>query len=240
MTASLRSRFLSLALGLLAAGAAVAGEPIQSKPFQGVKANKGTVTMTVDGGKATLTLSDDFVVPDTPAPHWQVVDGRGNTFLLQRLVAKDNKFHKSIVLPAQVHDVQKVQIWCAFAETLLGETGFDKLVPVNALPELCETARTGMFQGVKANQGFATLGALGDQRVLVLSDDFVVPDTPAPHWQVVDSEGRAHLLNRLVVKDGRMNRMVALPPNVKDVAKVQIWCAFAETLLGEASFAAGS
>ncbi|MGQ0666409.1 MAG: hypothetical protein ACT4O4_05180, partial [Nitrospiraceae bacterium] len=30
---------------------------------------------------------------------------------------------------------------------------------------------------------------------------------------------------------------ITLPAYVSDVAKVQIWCAFAEVLLGEASFA---
>ena len=40
-----------------------------SKPFTGPKANKGTVTHTKAGDKNVLTLSDDFVVPDTPDPH---------------------------------------------------------------------------------------------------------------------------------------------------------------------------
>ena len=31
--------------------------------------------------------------------------------------------------------------------------------------------------------------------------------------------------------------LLVIPPFVKDVAKVQIWCAWAEVLLGEASFA---
>ncbi len=33
-----------------------------------------------------------------------------------------------------------------------------------------------------------------------------------------------------------MNRKIALPNYVKDVAKVVIWCAWAETNLGEAAF----
>lgn len=99
-----------------------------SKPFMGGKANTGTVTATVDGGKITLRLSDDFKVPDTPAPHWQVVDSKGNTFLLNRLVIKGDKYNQEIVLPAYVKDVAKVQIWCAWAEALLGETSFDTIV----------------------------------------------------------------------------------------------------------------
>jgi len=44
-------------------------------------------------------LGADFVTPDTPAPHWQVVDSRGNTYLLQRLKIKGDKFNKSITVP---------------------------------------------------------------------------------------------------------------------------------------------
>jgi hypothetical protein len=74
--------------------------------------------------------------------------------------------------------------------------------------------------------------------ILTLSDDFVVPDTPAPHWQVVDSKGQVFLLNRLKIKEDKYNQTITVPVYVKDIAKVQIWCAFAETLLGEAKFAA--
>ena len=96
-----------------------------SMPFKGVKANTGTVSASHMDGNLTLTLSDDFKTPDTPAPHWQVVDSKGNTYLLQRLVIKGDKFHKSITVPAYVRDIAKVQIWCAWAETLLGEAAFD-------------------------------------------------------------------------------------------------------------------
>ena len=99
-----------------------------SKPFTGVKANTGTVTHAKDGGRSVLTLSDDFKVPDTPDPHWQVVDSRGRTYLLQRLAVKGDKVNRSLVVPAYVPDVAKVQIWCAFAETLLGEAAFEKPV----------------------------------------------------------------------------------------------------------------
>jgi len=235
---SIRHRFASIcfAATLAAAPALAGGDPVTSAPFQGVKANKGTVTLQQQGTAWTLTLSADFVVPETPAPHWQVVDARGNTFLLQRLVAKDGKFHQTITLPDYVLDVAKVQIWCAFAETLLGETTFGKVMPLQTAPELCSAVMSPQFAGKKANRGTVTFGHLGDQRVLMLSADFVVPETPAPHWQVVDSAGRTFLLQRLVAKDGKFNQTVVVPAYVKDVAKVQIWCAFAETLLGETSF----
>lgn len=122
MTAT--ARFASVLLAGLIAGTAVAGDPPQTASFGGVKANKGSVTVTVDQGKAMLALSADFVVPDTPAPHWQVVDSNGKVYLLQRLMAKDGRYNQTITVPAYVPDVKKVQIWCAFAETLLGEAAF--------------------------------------------------------------------------------------------------------------------
>lgn len=72
-----------------------------------------------------LTLSSDFKVPDTPDPHWQVVNSKGKVYLLQRLDIKDNKTNRSITLPEYVPDIARVQIWCAWAETLLGEAPFD-------------------------------------------------------------------------------------------------------------------
>jgi hypothetical protein len=99
-----------------------------SAPFKGVKVNGGTVTHTKEGRISVLTLSDDFKVPDTPDPHWQLVDSKGNTYLVQRLDIKDNKVNRSIKVPGFVQDVAKVQIWCAWAETLLGETSFEKPV----------------------------------------------------------------------------------------------------------------
>jgi hypothetical protein len=34
----------------------------------------------------------------------------------------------------------------------------------------------------------------------------------------------------------RMHRSITLPAYISDVAKVQFWCAYAEVVLGEASF----
>ena len=96
-----------------------------STVFNGAKVNGGTVTHTKHAGEHVLTLSDDFRVPDTPAPHWQVVDSKGNTYLLQRLSIKNDGYNRTITLPAYVHDVARVQIWCAWAETLLGEATFE-------------------------------------------------------------------------------------------------------------------
>jgi hypothetical protein len=95
-----------------------------SMKFTGAKANTGTVTHSVTNGKHVLTLSADFVTPDTPDPHWQVVDSKGNVFLLQRLALKDDKMHRSITLPGFIADIATVQIYCAWAEAVLGETTF--------------------------------------------------------------------------------------------------------------------
>lgn len=99
-----------------------------SKPFTGPKANKGTVTHTKVNGKNVLTLSDDFVVPDTPDPHWQVVDSQGRVYDLAKLKVKNDGYNKSITLLAYVPNVSKIIIWCAWAETNLGEASFDKPV----------------------------------------------------------------------------------------------------------------
>jgi hypothetical protein len=95
-----------------------------SMKFAGAKANTGTVTHAVINGKNVLTLSADFVTPDTPDPHWQIVDSKGNVFLLQRLAIKDDKMNRSITLPGYIQDIAKVQIYCAWAEAVLGETTF--------------------------------------------------------------------------------------------------------------------
>lgn len=205
-----------------------------SPVFHGAKVNAGTVSCRHEGKGLVLTLSDAFVVPDTPAPHWQVVDSRGNAYLLNRLEIKGDNLNKSITVPSYIQDVAKVQIWCAFAETLLGETD---LVCNHAVEAGLQFGhKSTMFMGTKANKGFVTHTIENGKSVLVLSDEFVVPDTPAPHWQLVDSMGNVYLLNRLKIKDDKLNKTLAIPPFVKDVSKVQIWCSFAEVLLGEASF----
>jgi hypothetical protein len=138
---------LFIASGLALAGCAVGGgvalgptgtsdRPVsmmtQGQPrtsgFKGAKANTGYAMFTRENGKAMLVVSDDFAVPDTPDPHWQVVDSRGRTYLLQRFDIKENKVNRRIELPSYVPDVAKVQVWCAWAEALLGEAEFDSPV----------------------------------------------------------------------------------------------------------------
>ena len=114
---------------IFGAAGSYAADSMTSQPFTGAKVNGGTVNLTKDGGKTVLTLSDDFVVPGTPDPHWQVVDSKGNVYLLERLPIKGDKINTSITVPSYVPDVVKVQIWCAYAESLLGEAPF--AVPMN-------------------------------------------------------------------------------------------------------------
>jgi hypothetical protein len=99
-----------------------------SSPFKGPKANTGTVSHETKMGKSVLTLSDDFVVPDTPDPHWRVVDSKGTVYDLAKLKIKNDGYNKSIELPSYIKDVKKVIIWCAWAETNLGEAEFAKPV----------------------------------------------------------------------------------------------------------------
>src|SRR3974377_665722 len=113
------------ALALLAATSVFAEDMHTSGKFAGPKANTGTVTHTVVDGKNVLTPPDDCKVPGTPDPHWQVVDSKGNSYLLQKLSIKGDKINRSITLPAYVQGGSKVQIWCAFAEVVLGEASFD-------------------------------------------------------------------------------------------------------------------
>ena len=89
--------------------------------FMGPEVKGSMVTATMEGGMTKLMLSDDFKVPAAPAPHWQVLDSMGNAYLLRRLVTVGDKFNKSVEVPAYVKDVAKVQIYCAFAEVVLGE-----------------------------------------------------------------------------------------------------------------------
>ena len=126
---NLRAFSIVLTLFLLAfSGNGLAQDAHTTNAFSGVKVNGGTVTHSRQGDKSVLTLSDDFKVPEAPDPHWQVVDSNGNVYLLEKLQAKNGKYNMSITLPAYVKDVVKVQIWCAFAETVLGDASFNSPV----------------------------------------------------------------------------------------------------------------
>jgi hypothetical protein len=128
-TQAIRTGVFGVAVFALSATLALA-QTHTTRPFSGAKVNGGTVTSSIKDGKTMLTLSDDFKVPDTPDPHWQIVDSKGNTYLLQRLGVKSlgglasDRINVSIALPSYITDVAKVQIYCAWAEAVLGEALF--------------------------------------------------------------------------------------------------------------------
>jgi hypothetical protein len=133
MNTSKTIKFVLLALlaTTMLAFSAAAQDAHTSSQFQGPKANKGHVTHSTRDGKSVLTLSDDFVVPDTPDPHWQLVDSDGNVYLVDKLKKKallGDKYQKEIVVPGYVKNVSKVVIWCAWAEANLGEASFSSPV----------------------------------------------------------------------------------------------------------------
>jgi len=112
-----------------AAGASFAADQT-SATFSGAVVNAGSVTHTTEAGREILRLSADFVVPTKPpAPTWRVVDTQGNIYTLDALRVKaGNGEKREVVLPAYIHDVAKVQFYCAFVEVVLGEAAFSPAV----------------------------------------------------------------------------------------------------------------
>jgi hypothetical protein len=102
------------------------GTPMKmtSTMFNGPEVKGGSVMATRMNDGIMLSLSDDFVIPGAPAPHWQVVDAAGNAYLLQRLQVANDRVHRTITVPAYVRQVAKVRVYCAFAEVVLGEVSF--------------------------------------------------------------------------------------------------------------------
>ena len=124
MTKRIQTAVLALLTSALLAISAAA-QSHTSGQFQGPKANTGTVTHTVENGKSILRVSADFKVPDTPAPTWRVVDSKGNIYTLDAFKIKGGNHEKrEIEVPSYIHDIARVQVYCAWAETLLGEASF--------------------------------------------------------------------------------------------------------------------
>jgi hypothetical protein len=96
---------------------------------------------------------------------------------------------------------------------------------------------TSRFEGPKANTGTAMYSVENGKRILRVSADFKVPDTPAPTWRVIDSKGNIYTLDAFKVKAGSgEKREVMVPAYVRDIVKVQVYCAWAEVILGQAGF----
>jgi cation diffusion facilitator CzcD-associated flavoprotein CzcO len=89
----------------------------------------GTATYTVESGKRILRVSADFKVTDTQAPTWRVIDSKGNVYTLDGFKIKaGNGEKREVMVPAYVKDIVKVQVYCAWAEVILGEAGFSTAV----------------------------------------------------------------------------------------------------------------
>jgi len=73
---------VGLAVAVLGAGSIAAADEM-TRPFTGKAVNGGTVTLSKQGDKTTLSLSGDFQVPGSPDPHWQLVDSKGTVYLLE-------------------------------------------------------------------------------------------------------------------------------------------------------------
>jgi hypothetical protein len=121
------SVFAVLAVLVAAATYAARMETHTSSMFQGPKANTGTVTHYVENGKSMLKVSADFKVPDTPAPTWRVVDSKGNIYTLDAFKIKGGE-KREVEVPSYVQNISKVQVYCAWAQVLLGEAGFSSPV----------------------------------------------------------------------------------------------------------------
>jgi hypothetical protein len=122
-TLQIVSVFALATLCSFSASAAADRGPHTSSPFKGPKANTGTVQHTYENGKNILRVSPDFKVPDTPAPTWRVVDSKGNIHTLDAFKVQGGE-RREIKVPAYVKDVVKVQVFCAWAQKLLGEASF--------------------------------------------------------------------------------------------------------------------
>jgi hypothetical protein len=109
---------------------AQAAEQHTTAKFTGAKANTGTAIHSIENGKSILRVSSDFKVPDTPAPTWRVVDSKGNVYTLDAFKIKGGE-KREVVVPSYVRDIAKVQVYCAWAQVLLGETSFSQPVQSN-------------------------------------------------------------------------------------------------------------
>lgn len=113
---------MALVIGMGITSAADRGEHMTNQ-FQGAKANTGMAIHAIENGKSILRVTDDFKVPDTPAPTWRVVDSKGTVYTLDAFKIKGGE-KRMVMVPSYVHNIAKVQVYCAWAEVLLGEASF--------------------------------------------------------------------------------------------------------------------
>lgn len=121
-----RAASAAINLLLMVTGAALADHSMdhhKSAMFAGPKANTGTVSHLNENGRSILRVSKDFQVPDTPAPTWRVVDSSGTIYTLDAFKIKGGE-KREVMVPAYIRDIAKVQVYCAWAQVLLGEAAF--------------------------------------------------------------------------------------------------------------------
>src|SRR5947208_4585985 len=106
---------------------AYAADQHKTNKFEGPKANTGMAVHSIENGRSILRVTSDFKVPDTPAPTWRVVDSRGNIYTLDAFKIKGGE-KREVVVPSYVPNIAKVQVYCAWAQVLLGETSFSQPV----------------------------------------------------------------------------------------------------------------
>ncbi len=54
---------------------------------------------SISEGVTTKAVSDDVKIPETPAQRWQVVDAKGNVYLLIPMKTKDGKEYVEYAVP---------------------------------------------------------------------------------------------------------------------------------------------
>src|SRR5919199_5675854 len=104
------SIFALIAVVSLSVSLASEGGPHTSSMFQGPKANTGAVQHSQENGKSVLRVSQDFKVPDTPAPTWRVVDSKGNIYTLDAFKIKGGE-KREVTVPGYVPNIAKVQVY---------------------------------------------------------------------------------------------------------------------------------
>jgi hypothetical protein len=120
-----RSLFACASIAMLASSLAFGVDrgPHTSTQFAGSKARTGSVTHEYQNGSGILRVSQDFKVPDTPAPTWRIVDSNGTVYTLDAFKIKGGE-KRQVNVPGYVKDIAKVEVYCAWAEVLLGEAKF--------------------------------------------------------------------------------------------------------------------
>ena len=93
--------FLSMiaATGLFVASNGFAADAHTTSNFEGVKANTSMAAQAREATGDTRAASEDVRIPETAAPRWQVVDSKGNVYLLTPLQTKDGKASVEYVVP---------------------------------------------------------------------------------------------------------------------------------------------